>query len=693
MKTRWIFTLAALMAAATTARAQGPKPPPPLPMGPVSFPAFAERTLKNGAQVLVVENHEQPIVSMAIFIRGAGQTSDTDMKPGVATAAANLLDAGTATRTSKQIAETIEGLGANVSTSAGPDWATVNATMLKADADAVLAVIGDMLVNAGYPADEVETERKRSLTDLQVALSQPARLAQRQFEARVFGAHPYGRLTTTTSLRAITREDIVQFHKTFYKPSNALIVVAGDVNPADITAKLQQHLAGWTGTAPVRPKFASAPTTTREIVLVNKPGAVQAAFRIGHTYVPASHPDLPALTVASYILGGGSNGWLYANLREKKGFTYGAYAQAAQRLDPGYFLMFGDVRNEVADSAFQMFIELGNKLRAEPVPAADLDLAKSYLTGTFPLSIETPQQIAGQVAQALLLGQAKDHVQTWRQRLAAVTAADVQRVARQFINPDQALVVVSGDASILKPKLEKFGKVTVVDEEGRPVADAPAAASPQERTGIDASGLQPMTATYVVSANGMPVAEVTRALTRETLKGKEVVKVKNTMTGMQNVTSDVVFEARTFAPISYSMTMQAGGMEMNSILSVASGKVTGMLKMPQATEPQMIDAAFAQGTLLSGMEEVALMLTDFAATREVTFSVFNPASSSVVPVTVKVTGESKQKVPAGEFDAYELEMKTAQGGMKTYVRKAAPHIVLKQELQAAPVVIELKEIK
>lgn len=691
MKTRMIFTLAALMAAATTARAQGPKPPPPLPMGPVSFPAFAERTLKNGAQVLVVENHEQPIVSMAIFIRGAGQTSDIDAKPGVATAAANLLDAGTAARTSKQIAETIEGLGANVSTSAGPDWATVNATMLKADVDAVLVVIGDMLVNASYPADEVETERKRSITDLQVALSQPARLAQRQFEARVFGSHPYGRLTTTTSLRAITREDLVQFHKTFYKPSNALIVVAGDVNPADITAKLQQHLAGWTGTAPVRPKFASAPATKREIVLVNKPGAVQAAFRIGHTYVPAAHPDLPALTVASYILGGGSNGWLFSNLREKKGFTYGAYAQAAQRLDPGYFLMFGDVRNEVADSAFQLFIDLGNQLRAEPVPASDLDLAKSYLTGTFPLSIETPQQIAGQVAQALLLGQAKDHVQTWRQRLAAVTAADVQRVARQFINPDNALVVVSGDASILKSKLEKFGKVTVVDEEGKPVADAPPPAP--AATGIDASSLQPMTATYVVSANGMQVAEMSRALTRETLKGKDVVKVKNTMTGMQNMTAELVFEARTFAPVSSSMTMQAGGMEMNSILSVTNGKVAGMLKMPQATDPQMIDAAFAEGTLLSGMEEVALMLTDFSATKELSFNVFNAATSSVIPVTVKLTGESKQKVAAGEFDAYELHMTTAQGGMKVYVRKAAPHVVLKQEMEAAPIVVELKEIK
>ncbi|MGQ0814109.1 MAG: M16 family metallopeptidase [Gemmatimonadota bacterium] len=471
MRKTFLLTLTAVMAAASLGSAQAPKPPPPLPMGPVAFPAFAERTLKSGAQVLVVENHEQPVVSVAIYIRGAGETSDTDAKPGVASMTATLLDAGTATRTSKQIAETIEGMGASVNTSAGPDWATVNASMLKSDVDAVLAVIADILVNATYPADEVETERKRSLTDLQVSLSRPATLAQRQFLTHVFGPHPYGRLTTTPGLRAITRADLVAFHRTYYKPSNALIVVAGDVEPAAIAAKLEQHLAGWAGTTATRPTFASAPAVAqRAIILVNKPGAVQAAFRIGHTIVPATSPDWPALSVAQYILGGGSSGWLFDNLREKKGFTYGAYAQSVQRLDPGYFMMYGDVRNEVADSAFELFIDLGSKLRKEPVTAAELDLAKAYLTGNFPLTIETPQQIASQVAQSRLLGQARDHVQTWRQRLAAVSAADVQRVAIQYYNPENALVVVSGDASILKPKLEKFGKVTVVDEEGRTVA-------------------------------------------------------------------------------------------------------------------------------------------------------------------------------------------------------------------------------
>src|SRR5205085_7344586 len=173
------------------------------------------------------------------------------------------------------------------------------------------------------------------LTNLQVSLSQPATLAQRQFEMAVFGKHPYGRQQTTTGLRSITREDIVAFQKANYTPANTLIVVAGDVNPAEVTAILDKHLKAWTGAAVARPQYPAAPERAqREIILVNKPGTVQASYRIGQTIVPATNPDWPALTVAQQILGGSSSAWLYSNLRDTKGFTYGAYSQSTQRIDP-----------------------------------------------------------------------------------------------------------------------------------------------------------------------------------------------------------------------------------------------------------------------------------------------------------------------------------------------------------------------
>ena len=589
----------ALAGALSTAAAQGgkakpvqvaqkAKPPAALPMGPVAFPAFAEKTLTNGAQVLVVENHEQPVVSVAILIRGAGTTADADAKPGVAAMTAALLDAGTKTKTSRQIAETVEGMGATIFTSASGDWASLNANMLKSDVDAVLDVVADLLLNAAYPADEVETERKRTLTDLQVALSQPSRLAQRQFEMSVFGKHPYGRQMTTASVRSITRADLAAFHDVYYQPSNALIVVAGDVNPAETGAALEKHLAAWQGAGPARPQYAAAPVrTARGIVLVNKPGAVQASYRIGQTIVPATNPDWPALVVAQQILGGGSKGWLFDQLREKKGFTYGAYAQSTQRLDPGYWYMWGDVRNAVADSAMDVFLSLAQKLKSEPVPAADLELAKAWLAGSFPLTIETPTQIAGQVASARLLGQARDHVQTWRQRLAAVTAADVQRVAQKYLHPENALIVVSGDAAIIKPKLEKFGTIMVVDEEGRPVA-AKAAAEPVQGPVIDASLLQPVTLVYGITSQGMEVAEATRSLAHETVAGKDIIKMTETTSGMVSGSSELRFEAKTFVPISSKSAQQFGGREMNSILTVTDGKVSGMVPMPPTGDSPLL---------------------------------------------------------------------------------------------------------
>ncbi|HET9440974.1 MAG TPA: insulinase family protein [Longimicrobiales bacterium] len=698
MHNRMLFTLNALLLAGSTAafgQAQTKSlktPPPALPMAPVAFPAFVERSLANGAQVLVVENHEQPVVSVNIYMRGAGSTSDPEGKPGVAELTAALLKAGTKTRSSLQIAQTFDGMGAQTFASAGPDWASFTVTALKNDLDVALATAADMLVNASFPADEFETQRKRTLTNLQVQLSQPAQLASRVFQTRVYGAHPYGRVTTTTSLRALSRDDVVNFFNSYYKPGNALVVIAGDVNPNEIVGAFEKHFAAWKGSSPPRPKFAAAPALAgREIVLVNKPGAVQAAFRIGHTIAPAPHADWPALIVAQQILGGGSKGWLFDILREKKGYTYGAYAQSAQRLDPGHFQMWGDVRNEVADSALQLFLDLHAKVKNQPVSAAELELAKAQLTGSFPLTIETPAQIAGQVASSRLLGQAKDHVQTWRQKLAAVTAADVQRVARAHYHPENAVIVISGDANVLKPKLEKFGKLTVVDEEGRAVTAADMAPKTSVSGPLDASTIKPMTLVYSVSFQGNPVAENNMVVTRAMLGGKDVVKVNSATSGMMTATNELVFEAKSFTPVSMNMEMQMGPQTMSQKLVYANGKITGTSKLPQGDKT--INADAPAGTLMSGMDQFALMLNDFAATKEVSLPVFNAQTGTISSFTAKVVGESKVTVPAGSFDVYELDVSGAEGSMKVFVSKAAPRVIVKQEFATQPVVMELKSLK
>jgi hypothetical protein len=324
------------------------------------------------------------------------------------------------------------------------------------------------------------------------------------------------------------------------------------------------------------------------------------------------------------------------------------------------------------------------------VPMSDLELAKAQLTGSFPLTIETPAQIASQVATALLLGQAKDHVQTWRQRLAAVTQADVQRVAKAHFRPENSVIVISGDANVLKPKLEKFGKITIVDEEGRPVTAADVAPKPAN-VAIDASSLKPMTLVYGVNFQGQPVAEMTSVVTREQAGGKDVVKATSTTTGMMTANNEIIFEAKTFTPVSLSIQMQMGPQTMSQSLAFANGKITGSSKGPQGDKTVNADAP--AGTLLPGMDQFALMLSNFAVNKEVRLPVFNAQSGTVSMFTAKVVGESKVTVPAGTFDVHELDVSGADGSMKVYVSKSAPQVIVKQEFAAQPVVMELKSVK
>src|SRR5690606_25689356 len=420
------------------------EPPAPAPMRPVEFPAFHERTLSNGATVIIVENHEQPVVSLNLRLP-SGAKHDPAGKAGVAAFTAALLDKGTSTRSADEIAETIDFVGGSLSAGAGDDAISVGSSVLTAFLDTALVLMSDVVRNPTFPEREIETERQRTLAGLQANLAQPQYLAERQFFREVYGDHPYGAMPAQESGRAITREDLVAFHRTYFQPSGAVFVVAGDVQPDDIMRRLERHFGDWKGAAPARAALPEpAERSAREDVFVHKPGAVQAVIRIGHLLPPATHPDWIALDVVQRILGGGTTGWFFQTLRQEKGYTYGAYANLTQRLEPGYFQAWAEVRNEVADSALAEFFRLIGNLRDADVPAADLRTAKDFMTGSFPLQIETPQQVANRIASARLLGLPNDHVATYRDKVAAVTAADVRRAAQAHIRPDRAVVVVVG---------------------------------------------------------------------------------------------------------------------------------------------------------------------------------------------------------------------------------------------------------
>ncbi|HEX7051065.1 MAG TPA: pitrilysin family protein [Longimicrobiales bacterium] len=667
------------------------QPPAPLPMRPVALPEFHEGTLDNGAKIIVVEDHETPIVSLNLRIR-SGAAADPQGKAGVAALTAALLDKGTESRTAREIAETIDFVGGTLGASASDDWTNIGATVLTEYVDTALMLLSDIVLHPTFPEEELEIERQRTLSSLQVELSQPAALAARRFMAEVYGSHPYGVAPTPESVRAIQQADLRVFHQAHYRPEDALFVVAGDVDPDDIIARLDRRFADWAPGAAPRPAWPEPPArSAREIILIHKPGSVQAVIRIGHLLPPATDADWITLDVAQQVLGGGTTGWFFRTLRGEKGYTYGAYATAAQRLDAGYFQAWAEVRNEVADSALAEFFRLLDQIREAPVPAEDLRTAKDYMIGSFALGLETPQQVAGQVAGARLLGLPDDYVATYRERVAAVTAEDIQRVMQEDLHPDRAAVVVVGDATKLREKLEAFGPIQIYDVRGAPLA-AEDLGIHGASVRLDGSSIQSQTLVYQLLVQGNPVSEVTNAVTREMVEGKDAVRIQTSGTGMVSTQGDLAFEAASFAPLYATSEQGAGGQSVKIELRAVGPKVTGSLSLPGG-QVRPIEVDLVPGLLLPGMDEPAIWVADLAPGKEFSFPMITAQTAGATTIRVEVVGESTVTVPAGEFEVYELEVSAGGATSRVYARKAAPHVIVKQELGGQPVVIQLKELK
>jgi len=667
-------------------------PPPPLPMEPVEFPAYHDLRLSNDARVIVVQNHEQPVVTINLRIK-SGTAYDPEGKEGLAAAVAQMLDKGTESRTAEEIAESIDFIGASLGAGASDDWTSITLSTTTGFLDEALEIMADVVLNPAFPEDEFETERKRVLTGLQVELSQASAVATRHFIGGVYGAHPYGNQMTVESVKALTPADLAEFHANHYRPNNALFVVAGDVQPDDIENRLNRHFGSWRSQRVSSVAMAGAPERMQRIIrFYHKPGSVQAVVRVGHLMPPATSPDWVPLDVALRILGGGSQGWLYRTLREEKGYTYGSYASGVERSDQGYFQAGAEVRNEVADSAMDDLLGLIAQLRAEPVPAADLDLAKNYITGSFPRQIETPQQVAGQLATARLRGLPEDHLERYRERVAQVTAEDVQRVAREYLRPDQALVVVVGDATQIYDKVAPFGSIELYDVEGNAITEADLEVKAAD-VALDASQIQPVTLVYDIMVQGNPLGEITTVVSREEVAGTEIVK--STTTGgaaMMQLESQVTFEAGTFTGLNSSMKQTMGPQSMEVNLQLEEGKIVGTVSPPQG-EPTEVDQEVPEGTLLPGMDDFAIWLMDLAVGEEVELPAFNAQSASTYTMSVKVVADSTITVAAGDFEAYELEVGAGEGTSTVWARKAAPHIVLRQDVAGQPVSIQLKEIR
>src|SRR5262252_4617428 len=433
-------------------------PPRPLPARDVNFPPYQMQTLPNGLQVIAVLHHEQPAVSMRMLIR-AGSAADPAAKTGLAHLTASLLDQGTSTQSASEFNDAIDFIGGSVSAGAGSDLSYANMVVMKDSFDTGLRMVSDMVRHPAFADAEIARQRQQLLSSLQVSFDDPDFIADAVFDRLVYGFHPYGlpQSGTPDTLASITRTDLTAFHQKYFVPNNAILAIVGDVTAEEAFAGVRRVFGDWERREVPTAPSVEPPTPTRRVVVVNKPDAVQTEVRVGHIGIPRNHPDYMAVNLAIRILGGEGSNRLHQVLRTERGLTYGAQANMDALKETGDFQAETNTRSDATTEVLRLIVDEFWRLQRERVNSVELENAKAYLTGSFPLTIETPEAIAMQVVNALFYGLPLEQLQNFRERVNAVTVDDIQRVAKALLRPDRLSVVLVGNAKAFTGQLGPVG--------------------------------------------------------------------------------------------------------------------------------------------------------------------------------------------------------------------------------------------
>ena len=438
----------------------------------VKLPKAFETKLSNGLQVIVLEQHKLPTFSMQMIVLSGGLTDPQDQL-GAAQFTASLLREGTKTRSSKQIAEQVDSLGASLGAISGLSSPTssVNASGLTDNFDQIMELFADVILNPSFPADEFNKLKTRSLAQLRQQRSNPSFLATEMFQKVMYGSHPAARVALAAEeIQRMTPEALRKFHALNYKPNNAIFAIVGDVKPAEIVAKLEKTFGAWQrGDAPQTNIPKVSETGPSKIYLINRASSVQTNLLLGNLTIERTDPDYYALDVMNQVVGGGASARLFLNLREDKGYTYGAYSRFSASRYRGTFRANTEVRTEVTKGSMDELMYELKRIRDEKVAEEEFDRAKRTIIGSFALQLESPQGLLGNIITQKLEGLAADYWDTYTQKIAAITADDVQRVAKKYLDLSRLQIVAVGDASKIAEVLKHYGTVEIYDTEGKPL--------------------------------------------------------------------------------------------------------------------------------------------------------------------------------------------------------------------------------
>jgi len=462
----WILLL--LSQAALGQKIDRTKKPEAGPAPAASFPDFKEAVLSNGLKVFIIESDRKPTITVRLLVK-AGDFFDGD-KPGVADFTAELLGRGSPKRKASDFAREADKIGAEYSASSGDDATSIVISGLTKHTDKLLELLSDAVLNPTFPEEQLEIVRKQALSNITAGKKTPQALAANLLRKVLFGEHPYGKFQTEASVNAITVEDLKNFYNAHYFANNTTIAVVGNVKADEITKKLEKYFGKWKQGTPAKVQPAELPDSKGMMIhLVDLPGAVQSNIRVCFRSVPRNNPDLVELGVVESVLGGGFSGRLFQNLREKHGWTYGAYASGAYQRDLGYFAASTEVRNAVTDSAIVEILAEMRRIRSEPIGGEELKLQREYLAGNYLLSLERAEQNAARLQNIEFYGLPADYYKTYAQKVSRVTPEKALELAKKYIEVSDLAIVVVGDAKEIKPKLEKLAKVRVYDTELNPM--------------------------------------------------------------------------------------------------------------------------------------------------------------------------------------------------------------------------------
>ena len=463
---RVLGVLGIVLAGGLTVLAQSERPAVG-PERPFQLAPRTERTLPNGLRVVVARQAAVPKVSIILTVM-SGYSSDAENLTGLAALTADAIQEGTKTRTSREIRRDVFGMGASLSAAVSQDYSSIIARGLSDFTPRLIDLVADVVMNPTLPADEIDILKNQRMQAVAQNKASPQFLANREFRKALFGRHPYARTSETeASLKAIDKAKLEAFHRDHYRPNNAILIVVGDVDAAAVNTAVDTAFGVWTKGEVPAPAFpAPPPLTGRHLYFVQRPNSIQSSIAVGNIAVKRSDPRWFELTLANTIYGGAFNSRIVRNIREEKGYTYSPGSVLTGFADAGFYRFTADVRNEVTGPTLTEVFKEIDAFRAQGSDGAELQGAKSYIRGVFPIQTMTQAGLATTLNNVYIFGLPKDYPETFRAKIAAVSPAQVRTGAQTLLGSDNSVIVVVGDWAKVKDQLAAYKDITFLDADG-----------------------------------------------------------------------------------------------------------------------------------------------------------------------------------------------------------------------------------